>query len=71
MRQRDEKWLSSSGTAVLGRYSGKYVAVREKRIVAASSTMKGLYRKLDELNPGMVLITKVEKPALLVYVEFH
>ncbi len=37
---------------------GKYVAVREKRIVAASSTMKELYRKLDELNPGMVLITK-------------
>ncbi len=71
MRQLDEKWLSSSGTAVLGKYGGKYVAVREKRIVAASSTMKGLYRKLDELNPGMVLITKVEKPTLLVYVEFH
>ena len=52
MRQRDEKWVSSSGTAVLGRYRGKYVAVREKRIVAASSTMKKLYGKLDELNPG-------------------
>ena len=33
--------------------------------------MKGLYSKLDELNLGMVLITKVEKPTLLVYAEFH
>jgi len=64
MRQLDEKWLSSSSTALLGRYRGKYVAVGEKKILAASSTMKGLYRKLDELNPGMVLITKVEKPTL-------
>ena len=29
--------------------------------------MKGLYEKIDKLNPGMVLITKVEKPSLLVY----
>jgi len=64
MRQLDEKWLSSSSTALLGRYRGKYVAVREKRILAASSTMKVLYRKLDELNPGMVLIAKIEKPTL-------
>ncbi len=64
IRQRDEKWLSSSGNSVLGRYRGKYVAVREKRIMAACSTMKELYRKLDKLNPGMVLITKVEKPTL-------
>ena len=33
--------------------------------------MKGLYAKLDKLNPGMVLITKVERPTLLVYVELH
>jgi len=29
--------------------------------------MKGLYAKLDKLNPRMVLITKVEKPTLQVY----
>ena len=26
--------------------------------------MKGLYAKLDKLNPGMVLITRLEMPTL-------
>ncbi|MBO0888480.1 hypothetical protein J2P12_05205 [Candidatus Bathyarchaeota archaeon] len=71
LRQRDGEWLSSAKAIVLRRYRGKYVAIRNRRVVAASSTMKGLYAKLDKLNPGMVLISKVEKPTLLVYVELH
>ena len=71
LRQRDGEWLSSAKGPAIRRYRGKYVAVRNRKILAASSTMKGLYAKLDKLNPGMVLITKVEKPTLLVYVEFR
>ena len=55
----------------MSRYRGKYVAVKNKKIVAASTTMKGLYAKHDRLNSGMVLITRVEKPTLLVYVQLH
>jgi hypothetical protein len=71
LRERDEEWLSSAKPLVLRRYRGKYVAIRNKRILAASTTMKGLYAKIDKLNPGMVLITKVEKPTLLVYVQLR
>lgn len=71
VRQRDGEWLSSARALTLRKYSGKYVAVRNKKILAASTTMKGLYAKLDRLDPGMVLITRVEKPTLLVYVELH
>jgi len=67
LRQRDEEWLSSAKQLVLRRYRGKYVAVRSKRILAASSTMKGLYVKLDQLNPGMVLVTRVERLTLQAY----
>jgi Family of unknown function (DUF5678) len=67
LRQRDGEWLSSAKAVVLRRYRGKYVAVRNRRVVAASTTMKGLYTKIDKLNPGMVLITKVEKVSSLVY----
>jgi len=67
LRLRNGEWLSSAKQLVLRRYRGKYVAVRSKRILAASFTMKGLYAKLDKLNPRMVLITKVEKPTLQVY----
>jgi len=61
LRERDVEWLSSAKQLVLRRYRGKRVAVRNKRILAASFTIKGLYAKLDKLNPGKVLITKVEK----------
>ncbi|OLB69878.1 hypothetical protein AUI06_07440 [archaeon 13_2_20CM_2_52_21] len=71
MRQRDGEWLSSAKTLILRRYRGKYVAIRNKKILAASTTMKGLYAKLDKLNPGMVLITRIERPTLLVYVELR
>jgi len=52
LRERDVEWLSSAKQLVLRRYRGKSVAVRNKRILAASFTMKGLYAKLDKLNPG-------------------
>ena len=71
LRQRDGEWLSSAKGPVIRRYRGKYVAVRNKKILAASTTMKGLYSKLDKLKPGMVLITRIERPALLVYVELR
>lgn len=67
LRQRDAEWLSSAKAPVTRRYRGKFVAVRNMKILASSTTMKGLYSKLDKLKPGMVLITKVEKPTLLVY----
>ncbi len=67
LRQRDGEWLSSAEAVVLRKYRGKYVAIRNKRVLVASTTMKGLYAKIDKLNPGMVLITKVEKLTLLVY----
>ena len=71
LRQRDGEWLSSAKGPFIRRYRGKYVAIKNKKILAASTTMKGLYAKLDRLNPGMVLITRIEKPTLLVYVELR
>ena len=65
MRERDGDSFGSAKAVVLRRYRGKYVAVRNKRVLAASTTMKGLYAKIDKLNPGVVLITKVEKLTLL------
>ncbi len=65
LRQRDGEWLSSAKGPFIRRYRGKYVAIRNKKILAASTTMKGLYSKLDKLKPGMVLITRVQKPTLV------
>ncbi len=66
-RQQDAKWLSAASAVSLQKYRGQFVAVKNKKIVAASFTMKGLYSRLDELNAGMVLITRIEKRTPLVY----
>jgi uncharacterized protein DUF5678 len=66
MRERDGRWLGSASPTVLRKFSGKYVAVKNRSVLASSRTMGGLYEKLDRLKPGMVLITKVEKPTLIV-----
>ncbi len=71
IRELDSRWLDSAGAALPRRYQGKYVAVKNRRIVAASSTMRSLYRKLDDLGTGMVLIAKVERPVLVVYAELY
>jgi hypothetical protein len=67
LRQKDGEWLSSAKAVVLRKYRGKYVAIRNRRVLAASTTMKGLYAKIDKLNPGMVLITKLEKPTFKIF----
>ncbi len=67
LRQRDGEWLSSAKAVVLRKNRGKYVAIGNKRVLAASTTMKGLYAKLDRLNSGIVLIMKIEKSDLRIY----
>lgn len=42
------------------------MAVKNRKILASSQTMKRLYAKIDRLDPGMVLITRIEKPTLLI-----
>lgn len=65
-RERDSKWLSSAPGVILRKHRGKYVAVKNRKILASSQTMKRLYAKIDRLDPGMVLITRIEKPTLLI-----
>ncbi len=69
LAQGDEKWLNSLPISYLRKYAGKYVAVKDRKIVAASSTMKALYEKLDNLQVGMVVITRIEEPAVVIYFE--
>jgi hypothetical protein len=60
LREGDERWLGSASARVLRTHYGKYVAVKKRKILASSPTMKGLYEKLDKLNLGMVLITRID-----------
>lgn len=47
---------------MLRRYSGKWVAIRGRRVIASADTYAALHRRIDELKPGPVYVT-YEGPA--------
>lgn len=65
--QADAEWFASLPPEELRRLSGKYVAVKDKRVVAASRTLSGLSRCLDKDKLDCVFIQRVEEPMTVVY----
>ena len=45
-----DAWLNSLSPEVLTRYGGKYIAVRNKEIVAADDSLGRLFKKLDRMG---------------------
>lgn len=65
--EEDETWLDSLSADELMKYAGKYIAVREKKIVASATSLDHLYEELDKLRLGMVTIRMIEKTMMVVY----
>lgn len=65
--EEDEIWLNSLSGDELMKYAGRYIAVKEKKIVASATSLDDLYEELDKLRLGMVMIRMIEKPMLVVY----
>ncbi|MFQ6055056.1 MAG: DUF5678 domain-containing protein [Methanosarcinales archaeon] len=67
--KEDSKWLDSLPASEIQKYDGKYVAVRHKKIVAFSDSLKEVYRQLDEQNIKRYLIHKYQEPITVKYVK--
>lgn len=63
----DGEWLDGLSVTELKNLAGKYVAVKDKQIVATSRTMAALSAKLCRLDLKYVSIRLIEEPALVVY----
>jgi len=63
----DEKWLNSLSPGKLREYASEYIAVKGKRIVTHSKSIRKLHEKLDDLNLSFVTIRRIEGPVLVVY----
>lgn len=64
-----DAWLNSWPSEELARYGGKYIAVRQKQVVAADESLGRLFKTLDSLGlTHRVRIRYVERPdALVIY----
>ena len=60
------EWLSSHPKEV-EKYSGKWVAAKDCRIVAAADSLEGLLSELGDGNLESLIIDRIEHPAWMVY----
>ncbi|MGQ9627239.1 MAG: DUF5678 domain-containing protein [Anaerolineae bacterium] len=57
--EEDEKWLNTWGADEHEKYSGKYVAVREKQVVASAESLEDVYKELDAQGIRHALIAYI------------
>ena len=57
--EEDGKWLSTWGADEHERYSGKYVAVRAKQVVASAESLEDVYKELEAQRIRRVFIAYI------------
>ncbi|MFQ6054631.1 MAG: DUF5678 domain-containing protein, partial [Methanosarcinales archaeon] len=65
--EEDDEWLNSLPASELKKYAGKYIAVKNKKILAASESLKDIYEQRDKLNVGIVTIRWMEDADVVIY----
>ncbi len=66
MASRDYEWFV---TADMGKYRGKYVIVRGRKVVASGTNLNELTRRFRQKYPGQTpIITKIPKDEVLILV---
>lgn len=61
------RWQQRWTVRLLRKYSGRWVAISGRRVVAAESTHDKLSLALDRLGRPAVYILKIEAPGVVVY----
>ena len=63
----DGEWLDHLPPAEIEKLAGKYVAVKDKQVVASSRSMAALASRLRRLKLRFVSIRRIEEPTVVVY----
>jgi len=61
------EWLCHLPTELVRQYAGRWVAVKECRVLAAADSLDQLLRELGDTNLETVIIDRIERPAWVVY----
>jgi Family of unknown function (DUF5678) len=68
-RANDETldWLVDLPTDAIREYAGKWIAARDRNVIAAADSLDGLLRQLEGDDLQSVIIDRIERPAWMVY----
>jgi len=61
MTSDETKWVARNTTLLEQKYSGKYIAVAGKQVVASGKTVKEVFKRVDRKRIEKPLITYVPK----------
>ena len=64
--EEEERWFNSLTAEELAKHGGKYIATKNRQIVASSESLSGLYQQLDSQKIKHVHIRYIEDPRLVV-----
>jgi len=61
--EQDNKWLVSNYEEIRRKYENKFIAIKDKNIIASNPTLEGIIKDLKEKgeNPSFVLIEFIHK----------
>ncbi len=69
MASRDYEWFVK---ADMGKYRGKYVIVKGRKVVASGTNLKELIRRFGRKYPGQTpIVTKIPKDEVLIWSRGH
>jgi hypothetical protein len=60
-------WLCNLPADLLRQYSGKWVAVKDRSVIAAADSLDLLLRELGDTDLETVIIDRIERPGWVVY----
>jgi hypothetical protein len=68
-RANDEtlQWLFDLPRDAVRQYAGKWIAARDRQVVAVADSLDALLERLDGIDLQSVIIDRIERPAWTVY----
>ncbi len=64
--EEEERWFNSLPAEELGKHGGKYIATKNRQIIASSKSLSELYQQLEAKGVKKVCISYIEDPGLMV-----
>ncbi|MEA1964212.1 MAG: DUF5678 domain-containing protein [Candidatus Aerophobetes bacterium] len=65
-KEEDKKWRNGWTHKDFKKYGGKYIAIKDKHVVASAKNLEELEQRLDAMKVGKVIIEFIEDPSVVV-----
>ncbi len=64
----DAVWLKSHYKSLIGAYDNQFIAIKNRSVIAASTTLDGLFRELGRkrLDPAKLLVKHLSSAATIL-----